>query len=185
MLGEESKSKQNSEDLKQQSKGKETKSVPKQSAFEATVKYLALAPRSEKEVRSKLYQKGYPKSEVEEAIQRAIGYHYIDDEKYVLNYVEYYGAKYGRRLLEYKLVTEKGISQAMAKAILDEKISSNNEQEKALLSAKKHAANKRISNKKDMQKVAAFLYRRGYEKEVIDSVIDEIMRELPEEFGDV
>ena len=67
-------------------KDKKEKSV-KKDAFETAVKYLAVSPRSEKEVREKLYSKGFHKQEVEEAIARAKSYRYIDDEAYVLSLI--------------------------------------------------------------------------------------------------
>ena len=78
---------------------------PPVSAFDAAAKYLSLSPRSEKEVRDRLYKKGYHKAEVEDAIARAKEYGYIDDVRYVADFAEYYGAKLGRKKLEYKLVT--------------------------------------------------------------------------------
>ena len=108
------------------------KTKNKVSAFDAAVKYLAVSPRSEKEVRDRLYKKGYHKAETEEAIARAKGYGYIDDAKYVEDFVEYYGAKSGRKQLEYKLVSEKGISPELARNGIADALSDEEEREKAL-----------------------------------------------------
>lgn len=107
------------------------KTKNKVSAFDAAVKYLAVSPRSEKEVRDRLYKKGYHKAETEEAIARAKGYGYIDDAKYVEDFVEYYGAKSGRKQLEYKLVSEKGISPELARNGIADALSDEEEREKA------------------------------------------------------
>lgn len=157
---------------------KEKKEAQKPSAFDAAVKYLSVSPRSEKEVRDRLYKKGYRKSEVTEAIERAKGYGYIDDEKYVSDFVDYYGARTGRKQLEYKLVTEKGISTELARNGIADGISDEEENEKALQAARKCAAQKRVTEKKELQKVGAFLYRRGFERDVIDHALNTLADEL-------
>lgn len=156
--------------------GKKIKERP--SAFDVAVKYLSVSPRSEKEVREKLYKKSYHKAEVEEAIARSKGYGYIDDEKYVEDFVDYYGAKTGRKQLEYKLVTEKGISVELARNGIADAISDEEEREKALTMGRKCALQKRISEKKELQKVGAFLYRRGFSRDVIDGVLNTLSDEL-------
>lgn len=157
---------------------KETGKKPAVSAFDAAVKYLSVAPRSEKEVRDKLYKKGYRKSEVEDALARAKGYRYIDDERYARDFAEYYGAKIGRKKVEYKLVFEKGVSAEIARAAVDDGISDEDEREKALTAARKYVAAKRITERKDLGKVGAHLYRNGFERGMIDGVLDEIARNL-------
>lgn len=161
------------------------KTKNKVSAFDAAVKYLAVSPRSEKEVRDRLYKKGYHKAETEEAIARAKGYGYIDDAKYVEDFVEYYGAKSGRKQLEYKLVSEKGISPELARNGIADALSDEEEREKALETARKCARAKRITEKKDLQKVGAFLYRKGFERDMIDSALNAVADELFGEFGDI
>lgn len=160
------------------SAAKETGKKPAVSAFDAAVKYLSVAPRSEKEVRDKLYKKGYRKSEVEDALARAKGYRYIDDERYARDFAEYYGAKTGRKKVEYKLVFEKGVSAEIARAAVDDGISDEDEREKALTAARKYVAAKRITERKDLGKVGAHLYRNGFERGIIDGVLDEIARNL-------
>ena len=126
----------------------------------------------------KLYKKGYHKGEVEEAISRAKGYRYIDDEKYAQDFAEYYGARTGRKKLEYKLVFEKGVAVDVARAAIADKIPDDEEREKALQMARKYVTAKRIAERKDLGKVGAHLYRNGFDRSVIDGVLDEIARGL-------
>lgn len=158
--------------------GKNADKKPAVSAFDAAVKYLSVAPRSEKEVRERLYKKGYHKAEVEEAVARAKGYRYIDDAKYAEDFAEYYGARIGRKKLEYKLVFEKGVAVEVARAAIADKIPDDEEREKALTMARKYVAAKRICERKDLGKAGAHLYRNGFDRSVIDSVLDEIARTL-------
>ena len=115
---------------KPQGKSKDVKSAQKQniSAFDAAAKYLAISPRSEKEVRDRLYKKGYHKAEVEDAIARAKGYGYIDDARYAADFAEYYGAKLGKKKLEYKLVSEKGVPREIAANVLEDVVSEEEEE---------------------------------------------------------
>ena len=129
------------EGKKKDASGAEKK--PPVSAFDAAAKYLSLSPRSEKEVRERLYKKGYHKAEVEDAIARAKEYGYIDDVRYVADFAEYYGAKLGRKKLEYKLVTEKGIPREIALNGIADAVSEEEEREKAVSVAMKYAAGPR------------------------------------------
>ena len=154
------------------------KGTPKISALDAAVKYIASAPRSEKEVREKLYRKGYHKAEVEDAIARAKEYGYIDDVRYVADFAEYYGAKLGRKKLEYKLVTEKGIPREIALNGIADAVSEEEEREKAVSVAMKYAASKRITERKDLGKVGAYLWQRGFARDTIDHALDAVAESL-------
>ena len=167
---------------KPQGKSKDVKSAQKQniSAFDAAAKYLALSPRSEKEVRDRLYKKGYHKAEVEDAISRAKGYGYIDDARYAADFAEYYGAKLGKKKLEYKLVSEKGVPREIAANVLEDVVSEEAEEEKAFSVASKYAASKRITERKDLAKVGAYLWQRGFGRDTIDRALDRIASSLRE-----
>ena len=151
---------------------------PPVSAFDAAAKYLSLSPRSEKEVRERLYKKGYHKAEVEDAIARAKEYGYIDDVRYVADFAEYYGAKLGRKKLEYKLVTEKGIPREIALNGIADAVSDEEEREKAVSVAMKYAASKRITERKDLGKVGAYLWQRGFARDTIDHALDAVAESL-------
>ena len=98
-------------------------------AYDALLTYLTASPRSEKECKEKLYQKGYRKGEVEAALERAKKYRYIDDEEYVKAFLSYYKDKYGKKKLSYKLTAEKGIDKDIVDRLLDEAISDVEEEE--------------------------------------------------------
>ena len=140
----------------------------KQKCFDQAVKYLAISPRSEKEVKDKLYEKGYHREQVDYAIERCKGYKYIDDENYTRSFIDHYSHKMGRKMLVYKLTTEKGISQALASNMIDDLVSDENEIEKCTDMANKYIKKKRIAEKKDLQKVGAYLYTKGFEWNIIN-----------------
>lgn len=148
------------------------------SALDTVAKIIAAAPRSEKEVRDRLYKKGFRKAEIEDAIMRAKEYGYIDDARYVADFVEYYSGKLGRKKLEYKLIAEKGISREIVAAGIADALSEEDEREKAVAVAFKCAAAKRVTEKKDLQKVGAFLWQRGFPRDVIDAALDAVAETL-------
>lgn len=156
----------------------------KPSAFDVAVKFLSVSPRSEKELRDRLYKKGYHRMEVEEAMEKCRRYGYVDDARYVADFVEYYGAKLGRKKLIYKLTAEKGISAELARFGVEDAVSDDAEREKALVAARKCAASKKVREKKDLPKVGAYLYQRGFAREEIDRALSVLSDELFSSFGD-
>lgn len=139
-------------------------------AYETAVKYLAVSPRSEKEVREKLYSKGFHKNEVEAAIEKAKGYRYIDDEQYVKTFIDYYGQKYGAKKLAYKLIGEKGIDKSTAENAIADMLGEDAQLDIAVDFASKYAAKKRL-DKKDAPKVGAYLFQRGFDWSIINKAI--------------
>jgi regulatory protein len=142
-------------------------------AFQAAVKYIAASPRSEKEVKEKLYAKGFHKNEVEAALEKAKGYRYVDDESYVRAFLDFYKDKYGRKKLQYKLTSEKGVSKELVDGIFDELVSDGAEIEKALTHARKYMKSKRMEslNSESASKLGAHLYQKGFEWSIISKAV--------------
>ena len=152
----------------------------KQKCFDQAVKYLAISPRSEKEVKEKLYEKGYHREQVDYAIERCKGYKYINDENYTRSFIDYYSHKMGRKMLLYKLTTDKGIDNALATNMIADLVSDETEVEKCLDMANKYIKKKRIYDKKDLQKVGAYLYTKGFEWNTINIALSKCeMHTLP------
>lgn len=140
-------------------------------AYEALLKYLGPSPRSEKECKEKLYEKGFHKNEVEYAIERAKSYRYIDDEEYVRTFLSYYGERLGKKKLVYKLTQEKGIDKQLAENLTDDIISDEKELEKCRNEAEKYARQKKIADKSGASKVYAHLMQKGYDGAVVSKVM--------------
>lgn len=140
----------------------------KQKCFDQAVKYLAISPRSEQEVKDKLYEKGYHREQVDYAIERCKGYKYINDEAYTRSFIDYYSHKMGRKMLLYKLTNEKGVDATLASNMIMDMVSDEMEIEKCEGMAQKYINKKRISEKKDLQKVGAYLYTKGFEWNIIN-----------------
>ncbi|MCM1306710.1 MAG: recombination regulator RecX [Bacteroides sp.] len=140
-------------------------------AYGALVKYLAICQRSEKECIDKLYSKGYHKNEVEFAISKAKSYRYIDDAEYVRNFLIFNKNKYGIKKLSYKLVSEKGVDKTLVQNCIADFIPDEEETEICREFAEKYAKQKRIEDKAGIRKLSAFLYQKGFEWGVINSVV--------------
>ena len=151
----------------------------KQKCFDQAVKYLAISPRSEKEVKEKLYEKGYHREQVDYAIERCKGYKYINDENYTRSFIDYYSHKMGRKMLLYKLTTDKGIDNALATNMIADLVSDEVEVEKCQNMAQKYINKKRIAERKDIQKVGAYLYTKGFEWNTINIALSKCEMHTP------
>lgn len=140
-------------------------------AYNALVKYLAIAPRSEKECKEKLYEKGYHRDEVEYALERAKKYRYINDEEYVRTYVLFNKTKYGAKKIEFKLTSEKGIDKKLVANLIEDLLSDEFEMQVASDMAEKYVRQKKIVDKSGYQRVSAFLYQRGFSFKIINKVM--------------
>ena len=143
-------------------------------AYEALVKYLAVCQRSEKECTEKLYSKGYHKNEVEFAISKAKGYRYIDDAEYVRNFLMFNKSKYGTKKLSYKLITEKGVDKVFVENSIADLVSDEEEIEICRRFAEKYVKQKHVEDKAGIRKLSAFLYQKGFEFGVINSVVSDL-----------
>lgn len=145
--------------------------------FETAVNYIAVSPRSEKEVVEKLYSKGYHRNEVEEAISKCKGYHYIDDEAYARSFIDYYGGKLGRRLLAYKMTSVKGVNATIAANAIDDFVTDEVEKEKCLRLARKYASAKHITERQDFQKIGRYLSSKGFDWDIINFALEALKDE--------
>lgn len=150
-------------------------------AYDALVKYLAIAPRSQKECKDKLYEKGFHKNEVEYAIEKAKGYRYIDDAEYVRTFIAFNKSRYGTKKIAYKLSVEKGVDKNLVDNLIADNISDEYETDIASSVAQKYARQKKIYDKSGAQKVAAYLYQKGFSWNVINRVMSNLFDVFDEE----
>lgn len=136
-------------------------------AFGKAVDYLARAMKTTKQMRDYLTQKGYSTDVVECVIQKLQGYKYLDDQTYARIYAEQSKSHKGERRIKQELLN-KGISHAD----VDDQVQVDADDQ--LTSATK-LAQKYLKNKdrdiKTMQKLQRFLLYRGFDFDVVNSVI--------------
>lgn len=80
----------------------------KEIALNKTAKYISAKMKTVKEVKDYLYSKEYSKVVVDYVVGKLLEYKYLDDESYVLAYVNTYKSKYGVLKLKNNLM-QKGI----------------------------------------------------------------------------
>ncbi len=136
-------------------------------AFGKAVDYLARAMKTTKQMRDYLTNKGYSQEVVEHVIQKLQGYKYLDDETYARMYAEQSKSYKGERRIKQELL-QKGISAIQ----VDEQVQIDNDDQ---LSSATKLAQKYLKNKerdiKTMQKLQRFLLYRGFDFDVVNSVI--------------
>ncbi|NLZ52419.1 MAG: recombinase RecX [Thermoanaerobacteraceae bacterium] len=138
------------------------------------LKLLSYRARSEHEIKSQLYQKGYESSIIEETVRYLKKYNYIDDYAFAKALVndELNLKQSGEALIKQKLF-QKGISKEIIQSVLAELL----DEEESLAACIKLAEKKLNTSYRDdapidkMRKVAAFLQRRGYPYSMIKKAV--------------
>lgn len=122
-----------------------------------------------RQLKDKLKQGEYPKEIIEDAIAYVESYGYVDDEKYVRNFIEYNVDKKSRMRIENDLV-RKGIRKELIGKIFDELKEEGMEIDEItmiqnLLLKKKY--NSQSATDEERRKMYAFLSRKGFHSDVI------------------
>lgn len=124
----------------------------------------------------KLQTGGYPEVIAKEALEYVKSFRYVDDARYIRDYVEYHRETrslkdIGRRLLQ------KGISRELLKDVLSEFDGQETEQSEMeairRLLAKKHYM-KDVMEEKEKEKLYAYFYRKGFSVEKVKRVMQEL-----------
>lgn len=128
--------------------------------------------RTEAQLREKLLKAEFEPEIVEQAIAYVYSYGYLDDERYVRNYIEYRKEQKSRRQLEQELQFRKGVSPELIQRVYEGLEPAD---EKAMI--RKHLEKKHYipsqSDEKQRQKMIASLQRKGFRTGDILTVIKE------------
>lgn len=144
----------------------------KEIALNKTAKYISAKMKTKKEVRDYLYSKEYSKVVVDYVIGKLVEYKYLDDENYVIAYVNTYKSKYGVLKMKNNLIL-KGID---AKYL--EEFFAEYETDMDIIFA---IAEKYMKNKENTYDNLSKLYRhlasRGYSYDEISVVVNKFKGE--------
>lgn len=135
---------------------------------------LEYMDRTEKNMRMKLQQGGYPPEAIEETVEFLKFYGYIDDRKYAYRYFSTRSEGKGRRRLFQELY-QKGVHADLVQEAWGEIALEENMDEKAhigKLIEKKVGGQTQMSHK-EYRRLTGFLARRGFSWEDILSVFQE------------
>lgn len=145
------------------------------SAYDRAVKLLARRTHFRREIAEKLASRGYPRDDIDEALDRLASRRYLDDAEASRQFVAGRLGRggYGRARLQAELAA-RGVDRAVADGVLDELLPED-DLPAARVEARRHAG--RSSAGKDpakvAQKVARRLERRGFSPRAIATVLRE------------
>ena len=92
----------------------------KMNAFDKAAGYLAVLPRTEKEIHEYLKKKEYSQSEIDDAIEKLREYRYLDDTSYAVSFIRQAADRgWGRNKIDRSLM-EKGVSRNDTEAAWDQ-----------------------------------------------------------------
>ncbi len=128
---------------------------------------------TEYQLREKLKQGFYPETAIEEAVAYMKAHHYINDRRYAKDYIVYYSESRSRGRIMQDLL-RKGISREVIQDVCErdleeEKIPEEKQLIEKLLE-KKHYR-KETADYEMKQKMAAFLYRKGFSADSIGAAL--------------
>lgn len=132
--------------------------------------------KTEKEIREKLFEKGYEGEEIDKALEFLKEYRFINDDAYTKMYVNDRMKTQGRGKIKYAL-KRKGIGEEAIESAL-ESIDRDEERDVALeLARKKYLVlSKREDDKyKLWNKLCRFLVGRGYDYSLVKDVVREVV----------
>lgn len=150
-------------------------------ATTASLAFLAYRPRSEREVRDRLRQKGYGPEAVEGAIAKLREWRYLDDADFARRWVENRaihrpaGGRLIAQELQRKGVDRETVREALAEAEIDERAA-------ALEVARERA--RRLAGEDPAtarRRLAAYLARRGFGYDAVRPALDAVLGESPDE----
>ncbi|MBI4546978.1 MAG: RecX family transcriptional regulator [Ignavibacteriae bacterium] len=151
-------------------------------AKEKALKFLSYRLRSEKELRTKLREKEFPPNIIDEVIDHFRSLGLVDDRKFAQSLVHDLQLRRpaGKKLIQQKLRL-KGIAQPIIQEVIAECMSSDDEQELAVQAAQKllkryRSSRKKIDPKKQQQRIAQFLARRGFDWSTVSPVLHQIFK---------
>ena len=127
--------------------------------------------RTQAEMIKKLKDDGYSQSVTERVLSFLQEYHFIDDNAYTENYIHVNKGTKSKRQITYEL-QQKGVDRDQIRQMLEENPVDEEETVRALL--KKKTGGRIPEDKKEIQKLAAFLGRKGFSFEVISRVLRDV-----------
>lgn len=155
-------------------------------ATDRAIALLARRPRSIREIRDRLRQKGFDAATIDAAIEKLEGWRYVDDEGFARYWVENRETHKprGRRLLEQEL-RQKGVDREVIQSTLDDADLDERESALALARAKMRTYGG-LDDVTARRRLGSYLSRRGYDFGTVRATLDQVLGEdeesdLPED----
>lgn len=143
---------------------------------DVAAKYLASRMRTCAEMRSYLFKKDFDDVEINQVIGEFVDFHYLDDEEYCRQYINYASEKgKGASRIRAELA-EKGVDRDVISFALEDYYDKDVELERALHQAQKTMAGKPMDEKMK-GRIGRRLFSLGYSTDVVYKVIGMCMRD--------
>lgn len=145
------------------------------SAYDTAAYYLSFREYSRKELKEKLTAKGYDDSEAESAVDRLVGYGYLDDERFARIYIRSSLAKKGSR----RILTElsmRGVDPELSRNLLEEL--APEEAETILKLMQRRYADLDVADEKQMRRMYSFFAGRGFQYDDIRRAVSEYKKNI-------
>lgn len=140
----------------------------KNTAFDKALTHISATQKTEKQVRTFLEGKGYLPAVVDYVVEKLRSYNFLNDGEYAEAYAESASKRKGSKLIRMEL-KGKGVSDAEIDAAL-ENLPAEREEEAALQLLQKYMRGK-VCDKTTLQKAYRYLLGKGYDYEVVKSVL--------------
>lgn len=140
----------------------------KNTAFDKALTHISATQKTEKQVRTFLERKGYLPAVVDYVVEKLRSYNFLNDGEYAEAYAESASKRKGSKLIRMEL-KGKGVSDAEIDAAL-ESLPAEREEEAALQLLQKYMRGK-VCDKTTLQKAYRYLLGKGYDYEVVKSVL--------------
>lgn len=146
--------------------------LPKRAKLRA-MNLLTKREYTEEQLRKKLRQGFYPEPLIEQAIEYVRSYHYIDDSRYALSYINFHEGSRSRRRIENDL-QNKGVHKDTIQRAWTEWEELGGKRDELtmiqkLLEKKHYDADH--ADYKEKQRIYAFLMRRGFQSDLISKAL--------------
>ena len=127
---------------------------------------------TEHQIREKLRQGFYPETVIDEALEYIKSFHYIDDRRYVKDYIVYHCESRSRGRIEQDLC-RKGIGRDLIRVVYEEDLEEELPDETVLIKKllQKKNYDRDHADYQERQKMGAFLYRKGFSLEKIEKIL--------------
>ncbi|MCR5798262.1 MAG: RecX family transcriptional regulator [Eubacterium sp.] len=143
-------------------------------AIEKAMSLLLIKDRTSKELSDRLLTAGFSEDETRDAMEYVTSFGYVDDRRYVENFISFQRAKRSKKEIIYKLI-QKGLKKDFVVEIMEEIDYSEDNMAIANL-IKKRLKGEDINeiSYQDKQKIFAYLARKGFEISRIKRVFSQI-----------
>ena len=145
-----------------------------QRALQFALHLLSIRARSHQEIAGRLQRKGFEAEVVAQVLQELTARRLLDDETFARGWVQarLLHRHLGRRRLAEEL-REKGVSEEIARTILQEAFQEVSEEEVARQAAEKRfRVLAHLSGGVIRRRLAGYLLRRGFPREVVERVVN-------------